>query len=227
MKKAFTMIELLFVIVIVGIITAIALPRFDRDNLNEAADQVVNHIRYTQHLAMQDDKFNPNDQFWYKGRWQIHFSQTTGSNNQWAYTIFSDYTGTHTGNPDPIEVARNPADLSKRLTGGYSGTNIIKYDDEEATQKLNLGAHYEISDIDFTGGCNVATNRQRISFDYQGRPLFDNPRNLTNPYISASGNKLIRQRCIISLCLSTCTTATGDEKIQIAIEPETGYTHIL
>lgn len=227
MKKAFTMIELVFVMVVVGIITSIAFSRFQRDNLYEAANQVVNHIRYTQHLAMQDDKFNPNDRFWYKGRWQIHFSKTSGSNKQWAYTLFSDSKGNHTGNPDPTEVAINPADTSKKLTGGYSGTSIIKYDDKEATKRLNIGAYYEIRDVDFTGGCKVSVKRERISFDYQGRPLFDNPRNLIAPYRSASGNKLIKQRCIISLCLSTCTTALDSEKIDIAIEPETGYTYIL
>ena len=56
-KKAFTMLELVFVIVVSGILAATFIPRFDRDNLQEAADQVISHIRYTQHLAMVDDKF--------------------------------------------------------------------------------------------------------------------------------------------------------------------------
>ena len=61
MKKAFTMLELVFVIVIVGILSYFVSSSFQRNPLREAADQVVSHIRYTQHLAMIDDKFDPND----------------------------------------------------------------------------------------------------------------------------------------------------------------------
>ena len=56
MKKAFTMLELVVVIVVIGIIAVAALPRINDDHIAEAADQVMSHIRYTQHLAMQDSK---------------------------------------------------------------------------------------------------------------------------------------------------------------------------
>ncbi|WP_300367295.1 prepilin-type N-terminal cleavage/methylation domain-containing protein, partial [Hydrogenimonas sp.] len=51
-KNAFTMLELIIVIVVVGILSAIMIPRFSDDKLREAADQIMSHIRYTQHLAM-------------------------------------------------------------------------------------------------------------------------------------------------------------------------------
>ena len=59
MKKAFTMLELVLVIVIVGILSFALVNGWERNTLREAADQLVNHIRYTQHLAMQEDKFDP------------------------------------------------------------------------------------------------------------------------------------------------------------------------
>ncbi len=132
MKKAFTMIELVFVIVIVGIISAMIAPNFQGNSLRQAADQVISHIRYTQHLAMMDNKFDPNDTTWFKERWQLFFSKTTsGSNNLWTYSIFSD--NNHDGNPNEVELASNPLDSTKRLTGGYSGT--VEYDEPEATKK--------------------------------------------------------------------------------------------
>lgn len=239
MRRAFTMIELLFVIVVVGIIVAIALPRFDRDNLHEAADQVVSHIRYTQHLAMQDDKFNPNDRFWYKGRWTIRFYEnlTFGGalpparayNGIWAYTIYSDlpnpanpnpYAG---HNPDLAGMATNPQNPNQFLSGGYN--NTLHVEDGRSMKELRLQEHYDIQDIDFSGGCR--SNVTYIHFDYMGRPMNSFPNN--SPYeIAAPGwHRLITQRCTISLCITPCATATDDEKIQIAIEPETGYTHIL
>ena len=58
------MIELVFVIVVIGIITAVMLPRIDRDNVYEAAQQLISHIKYTQHLAMMDNKFDDTDDEW-------------------------------------------------------------------------------------------------------------------------------------------------------------------
>ncbi|MGD9717776.1 MAG: type II secretion system protein, partial [Sulfurimonadaceae bacterium] len=51
MKKAFTMLELVFVIVVIGILAAVIIPRMDRDNASEAAIELQSQIRYAQHLA--------------------------------------------------------------------------------------------------------------------------------------------------------------------------------
>lgn len=239
MRRAFTMIELLFVIVVVGIIVAIALPRFDRDNLHEAADQVVSHIRYTQHLAMQDDKFDPNDSQWFKGRWQIQFST---ANNTLSYIIYSDTrggTGVYQGNPTGStvagvrvsEVAQNPQNLSTYLIG----TNYASFfgDSREViSPKLDLKNTYGIEAVSIQGGGvpagRVGRAQRRIFFDNMGRPYrgYNNAVNQTNPYQDMN---LIQSRLTISLCLKKPCPAGVDEanKIQIAIEPETGYTHIL
>jgi len=226
MKKAFTMLELIFVIVIVGILSFIAASSFQRNTLREAADQVVSHIRYTQHLAMMDDKFKPNDSEWYKGRWQIFFANTAGSGNSWSYMIFAD-SPAYTGTPDISEHAKNPLDNSRYLSGGYSAGNIDSTS-TLATKEMNLGNKYGILDIDFIGGCAIATTRGRISFDYLGRPLYGNPHAQTSSYHDELNFKILRSICQIELCLTTpCTTSTPENKITIEIEPETGYTHIL
>ena len=58
MKKAFTMLELVFVIVVAGIIAAVVIPNTKTNPAQEAAIQLLSHIRYTQHLAMVDDKYD-------------------------------------------------------------------------------------------------------------------------------------------------------------------------
>ena len=53
-KRAFTMIELIFVIVVVGILAAMIMPRLERNGAKEAATQLLTHIRsvsYT-HLTL-------------------------------------------------------------------------------------------------------------------------------------------------------------------------------
>ncbi|NCD12114.1 MAG: prepilin-type N-terminal cleavage/methylation domain-containing protein [Epsilonproteobacteria bacterium] len=225
MKKAFTMLELVFVIVVVGIMAYVAVSSFSRNPLREAADQLVSHIRYTQHLAMMDDKFDLNDASWYKSRWQIFFANTVGSGNTWSYMIFSD-SPNYTGTPDIAEHAKNPIDTNKYLSGGYSAGNIDSTS-ALATTELNLGNEYGILDIDFVGGCTIANTRQRISFDYLGRPFYGIPHVQTSIYHDELNLKLLKATCRIELCTtSPCATATIDNKIIIAIEPETGYTHI-
>ena len=52
------MLELVFVIVIIGILAAAIIPRMDRDSIYEASEQLLSHIRYTQHLAMTDNIYD-------------------------------------------------------------------------------------------------------------------------------------------------------------------------
>lgn len=214
MKKAFTMLELIFVIVVVGILSFVVAGRFERNSLQEAADQLVSHIRYTQHLAMVNDKFDPNDTTWYRERWQIVFNSDANTYNQWAYTVFSD--GNKNANPNLTldEVAMNPLDPGKFLTGGYSG--IIFSDGVGATPQMNLGMTYGITNIAFSASCQFS-GAQRISFDYLGRPLRGVPNGFGAIY---QNNRRITQRCQITL-------SNDSASIVIGIEPESGYTHIL
>ncbi|MBE0491921.1 MAG: prepilin-type N-terminal cleavage/methylation domain-containing protein [Sulfurospirillum sp.] len=220
MRRAFTMLELIFVIVVVGIISVLILPSFNRNNLQEAADQLVSHIRYTQHLAMIDDRFDAEDEEWFKGRWQIAFINNNSSGNQWTYTVFSDWKGAHTGSPNKAvagirsEYATNPLDTTKYLTCGDSGTNIVHYGDPEVTDNLCLGDTYGITAVSVNGG-NTGSSSSRIVFDALGRPYRGNSR-----YFNNAAHRIMTTQVQIIL-------SNSSDSITIAIEPETGYAHIL
>jgi len=199
MKKAFTMIELTFVIVVAGILSAVMLPRLERDTTYEAALQFASHLRYTQHLAMVDDVYSPTNQNWFKGRWKIDFSTP-------AYSIYqdSDYGSTGTApDIDANEVARNPLDQGLLLTGDTTvSTN--------ASPDLNLLSKYNIQSIASTCGTSLA-------FDHLGRPLINTSAAMTAPYVAAN---MLTQNC-------TLTLVGGDENdVNITIRPETGYISI-
>lgn len=213
LKKAFTMLELVFVIVVAGILAAVLIPKINNNRLHEAADQLVSHIRYTQHLAMMGDKFDANNASWYKTRWQLLFSESAGSNNKYAYTIFSDTSGGSSGNPDPAEMAKNPEDSSRLLTGGFSGS-IVYGSDKRITKSLNIGTKYGITDVSFQGGCAIGVSK-RIAFDYLGRPLKGNAATHTSAYMK---DRLVKEQCNITL-----TNDVGN--ITISVEPETGYAY--
>ena len=203
MKKAFTMLELIFVLVVIGILAAVIMPRLDRDPSREAAIQVLSHIRYTQHLAMMDDKYDSNDTQWYKARWQIFFANDNSGNGNKVYTIFAD--DNKGGGADIGEVAVDP--VSQRLLSGDSLYN-------NHIDTMNLSKKYGVTNVTFTGGC---INESRISFDHLGRPLKGALNAMTSPY---GNSKLIQTTCNILL-------STSDTNVTIAVEPETGYAHIL
>ena len=62
-KSAFTMLELVFVIVVVGILAAVFIPKFERDNAGEAAYQLARHIRLAQHHALVYDTFGTSKKY--------------------------------------------------------------------------------------------------------------------------------------------------------------------
>jgi hypothetical protein len=167
---------------------------------------------------MVDDHFSTSDSTWYKSRWQLMFSKNTGSDNQWSYTVFADSLGLHTGNPDPTEIAKNPQDPNKYLTGGTSGAGLIQFNNVKATKELNIGNKYNIQDVLFQGGCSSA---RRMAFDYLGRPFQGNLKTISSAYQS---DRLVKTQCRIVLCKNS---PCDDQNITIAVEPQTGYIHIL
>jgi len=216
-KKAFSVLEIVIVIIVIAILATTFTPKFERDTLTQAAHQIISHIRYTQHLALIDDKFNPYEKDWYKRRWQIiFFHRTTASSDgvtpKWGYAVFSDKpdsSGNFNGIPNVTrdEIALDP--LNGTL---LSGGRTISYNNEKTNKKTAIEEAYGIINISFSG-CG---NARRIAFDYLGRPLTGNILSYTSPYPE---NKVLSSVCKI-------TFSNGRENIKICIEPETGYTHI-
>ncbi len=211
MKRGFTLIELVFVIVIIGVLSAILAPRFDRPSISEATHQLISHIRYTQHLAMMDNKFDPTQQFWYRERWHILFDNTDST----IYTIASNRDGANDLNATDIAV--NPSNQISVLTGDI---DIAGVDISNVTQDLNLRDEYGIESLRLTGSCR---NINAISFDYLGRPISGNS---SLDAVSYGATTLLQARCVITL-RTTTDPDTDDNSREIAIEPETGYVHIL
>ena len=208
--KAFTLLELVFVIVVLGILAALALPRMDRDLRQEAADNVLSAIRYTQHLALIDDKTNPFDANWQKELWQIRFSNLSG---EWLYVIASNTD--HLSNIDQNESAIDP------VNGKYMHSGNASPADSDESPNIFLTHKYSISTVDFSN-CNVLTGAtgtsgtvQHIAFDHLGRPhrgVFG----ATNTY-----DKVTHGDCNI-----TFGFGGSPDPFSIIIKKETGYAYI-
>lgn len=126
MKKAFTMLEFVFVIVVIGILAAVIIPRTERNNVSEAAIELESQIRYAQHLAIINDKFDPNNATWFRNLWQIRFNGN-------EYSIVSDNNTRFARNPQDDSNISN-IDLNEKYqvtvqpSGDCAGVSIISFD---------------------------------------------------------------------------------------------------
>ena len=222
MKKALTMIELVFVIVVIGILSAVIIPRVQTNPLQEAAIQLVADIRYTQHLAFIDDKYETTaGSVWFKKRWQLEFGKPANADGKFAYTIYADDGGS--GDADEGEIAINPQNPNQIMTGGHNGTvkMDINHKKFRGMKKLNLGWSYGVTTLTMSSVCKVSGST-RIAFDHLGRPI-------KGKLGLASGGGNTEAYELNNLIHSNCDITLGDgvEAEVIRVHPETGYACIL
>lgn len=201
-RTAFTMLEIIVVLVVIGILAVNTMPSFQRDNAAEVTVKLADHIRYTQHLAMVEDKYDPTRANWHRERWRIEMR------GNGVYAIYDDSNATGTaGAPDQGEVPANPLDRSKVLDGGISGLPNI-------TQDMALNAA-----LTFSAPCGATNGSLILSFDHMGRPMTGSRHLAPLPY---SNNTTQAGRLLTAACTITVTVA-GDTPTTITIQPETGY----
>ncbi len=219
-RSAFTMIELIMVIVVLGILAAIAMPRLDRDVRQEVAGQLLTDIRFTQHMALMDNVVNPENASWQSAFWTIGF-QECGTNDNVFYYIGSDKD--YGGSLGTDEMAIDASNGKKMITRAYNpclGPDSVASDTSRRTFISKKG----ISVVDFTN-CNPQTgaagtdNGRYIGFDNLGRP-HKGHLGSTSPDFSTT----MQGECKIAFKF---VTGSGISDIEIIIEPESGHAYIV
>ena len=204
-KSAFTMIELVFVIVVLGILASLAMGRMDRDLKQEAAETILSHIRLAQQLALRDNKHrSDNNSAWQRAYWQITFDTNEGN-----YSVCSDLN--LDGSIVKEESAIDPTD-GTYLFNDTSG-------DSEMSTKVLLKKKFGIHAISPSAGC---TGSDSIAFDYLGRPYI---RNSTS---SNDFSNIMTTDCNLTFTLLTDEDNDGySDTFVITIKSETGHSFIV
>jgi len=211
-RKAFTMLELVFVIIVLGILAALAMPRMERDLRQEAADNILSAIRYTQHLALLDDKQKFNNAKWQRRFWRIYFGTC---NSQKFYAVGSDdnMDGSTNGRVDFNESALDPKN-GKHIWAKDGDSCEGTHSKNELSPNIFIGEKYGLDTISYSGGCA----NSYIGFDHLGRPYDSNFTNSSTPdnagYMTSDCN----------ITFSSNSNAFDD--FSIIIEQETGYAYI-
>jgi len=216
-RSAFTMLELTFVIVVLGILAALAMPRLERDLKQEAADNILSNIRYTQHLALLDYKHKFDDPKWQQRFWHIYFGTCEG---QLFYTVGSDDNMESSTNArvDFNESAIDPSN-GKHLWAKDGASCNGSYSTSDISQNIFIGKKYGVISVAPSGGCAGASH---IAFDHLGRPYH-------GVNFSQSGDTVSSHPIYSGYMKNACTfqfTLSSGEDVNITIEPETGYAFI-
>ena len=215
--NAFSFIELVIVIILIGIFSTLALNGYKRAYLDEAITQLESDLRYTQRLSLSDNRFDPTNPLWYKSNWQLVFTQTKKidgiSHVIWGYTIFSDRN--YDKKINISEVAVNPSDNAKLMTYGITSMHTLK--EHQITRRLGLAKYYHITNVIFSPSCTNPRGRKsrRLIYDNNGKP-----------YWSYDEKKYRKKKSkyffpIHSEC--TITLVNNEGKRSLCITPYSGY----
>lgn len=205
-RPAFTMIELVLVIVVLGILGALALPRLERDLKQEAADTVLSNIRYTQHMALLDNKHEFDNASWQVKFWQIKFEGC--SDNGLFLSVGSDVD--EQGDIDKSEAAIDPANGLPMFWLNNSACE--QGGDNTVSPNIFLTKKYGVTGVIGSGGCTG----KHIGFDHLGRP-----------HVSFSASaKPNNASYMTTQCTFTFTLSDGDS-FAVTIQPETGFAQIV
>ena len=198
------MIELVFVIVVLGILAAVSIPRLQSDSVEQASSQILSDIRYTQHLALTDNIIAPTNDNWQRAFWSIRFRKCA-NNSGWFYVIGADKSN-HGGNIDKkVEAAIEPLSGKPMF---WNNSDCSAGGDGTVSENIFITRKFGISNITFTGSCADA---QHIGFDSTGRPHQSFTSSSAPNYATTLKNP----------CNITFQHSNGDFTIQI--NPETGY----
>ena len=208
-RAAFTLIEMIIVIVVLGILTSLALPRLDRDVKQEAADSILSDIRYTQHLALTDNKHKFNEAKWQRAFWKFNI-ESCANNTGLFMGIGTDMD--YSEEPSLKESALDPLNGRSMFWKNTSDCSD-GLEDPAISSRIFLTDKYALISIEGSGGCDGV---QHIGFDNTGRP-----------HVSFSNSDQPNYSSVLTTKCTFTFTMLNDTTFAIDILPETGYAYIV
>ncbi len=200
MKKGFSLLELIFVILIIGIILSQSIYRNNLSKIQLAKNQIMLHLKYARYVSMIDNKYNYKNNKWFKKRWSLKFMNCQSSIGGVYYVLYNDLDSN--GAVKKEETLRDP------LTNNYIYSfQCVKDDLYDKSKFVLLTKEYGITRVEVS--CNKTSTIGQITFGIDGKIYARNG--------EKESDYEIKELCTIKLFDKNSKLET------IKIYPNTGY----
>lgn len=196
MKKAFSYLEILFILIIISFLIFSINFSNTYNSLKDAKDRIVLHLQYARYIAFIDNKEDILDEKWQMRLWSLKFQRCSETVGGLYYSMYSD-TNTDTTHFSKSDCLKDP------LTNKYLYSNSECKASKDESKYILLTKEYGIDKVDVS--CNDTGSIGQIAFANDG-----------NVYTNLKEFTKLDKKCYITLF-------KGKEKELITIEPNTGY----
>lgn len=200
-KKAFSLLELIVVIVLMGIISSVLIYKNSNNSLDVVTKRVVLYLKYTRHQALIDDKFDKDDPQWFRKRYSFRLRRCVGEGIY--YTIHSD--SNKNGYISADETLKDP------LTDKYIYSSNKCMENSSNSKYVLLTKVFGIDEVKMS--CNDTSSLGMIIFGNDGK------------IYSRFANDDSTMYEITESCAITFYDKDKNSKT-IMVEPTTGYIYL-
>jgi hypothetical protein len=201
-KKSFSLIEIIFSISLISLTISQLIPKNNFSKIDLVTDKLLIYLKYTRYTAMIDNRYNINDNMWFRERWTLKFQNCSKTIGGLYYVIYSDKN--HGGGINKNECLKDP------LTNKYLYSNNDCVASQNESKYILLTKEFGITNINVS--CNSTSTIGQITFDHNGSVY---SRISTN---SKKNNQYkLDKKCYIDIY------NINNEKRTIVIEANTGY----
>jgi Tfp pilus assembly protein FimT len=152
-KKSFSLLELIFIIILITIITSFSFYNINQNKLLLAKKQIILHLKYMRYIALLDNKFDHTNTNWYRESWNLKFRWCNGK-DKLHYYIYSDKD--NNGHVKEDETLIDP------LTNNHIYSTTKCQDNINRTNYTLLSKYYNISKVEIS--CNQTNSLGQILF---------------------------------------------------------------
>lgn len=203
--KALTLIELVFVLFLLSLLSYFIIPKIKNKDLQSATSRLVLYLKQTRYQAMINDMYSLDDELWHKKRWSLKFFSCNKNVEGIYYIIYSDTN--KTGKIKKTHTLKDP--LSKKHIYAFHTCKETK----DSSKYVLLTKEFNIIDVKVS--CNSTKSLGQISFGSDGK-VYSKLSNTKGEHYKYE----IKKPCEIKL-----VHKNGDTQ-SIMIENNTGYVYI-
>ena len=202
MKKSFLLLEIILVLGLLFILYSFFIPKVNNNKLEIVTQLLVYYLKYVRLKALQDNKYDESNDYWYMRRWTLKFLNCKNSVGGFYYTIYSDTN--MLGHANKSETLKDP------LTNKYIYSSNSCSENKTNSKYVLLTKEFDIKEINMS--CNTTSSLGQISFSNDGKIYSKLSRTAEN-----STDNVINEACVIKF------TDKNENIRQIKIDNVTGY----